>query len=64
MGGVEGADMSHGYVSEVRGAGQQEVGGSSLVCALVIVLVTRTARQEKPALETLAPCCRFMDQVA
>lgn len=57
MGWVEWADLPHCYVTEVCSAGQEEVGGTPLVCSLFIVLVTGTARQEEPALETLAPYC-------
>lgn len=57
MGWVERSDVPHGYVAEIRGAGQEEVGGTPLICSLFIVLVTGTAREEEPALETLAPRC-------
>lgn len=57
MGGVERSDMSYCYVAEVCGAGQEEVGGTSLICCLFVVLMTGTARQEKPVLQTLTPRC-------
>lgn len=61
---VERSHMLHCCVAEVCGAGQEEVGGASLVCCLFIVLVTGPPRQEEPVLQTLAPCGGFVDQVA
>lgn len=64
VGGVERPHVPHRYVAEVCGAGQQQVGGSPLVRRLLVVVVTGTAREEEPALETLAPRRRLMDKVA
>ena len=64
MGGVERSDVPYADGAEVCRAGEQEVGGSPLVCDLVVVLVAGTAREEEPALETLAPRCWFVDKVA
>lgn len=64
MGGVQWPHVAHVYIAEVCRAGQEEVGGPALVCGLVVVLVTGTARQEEPALQTLAPSCRLVDEVA
>lgn len=57
MGWVERSDVPHCYVAEICGTGQEEVGGTPFVCSLFVVLVTGTAREEEPALETLAPRC-------
>lgn len=64
MGRVDPSDLPYGHVTEVCGAGEDEVGGASLVCRLFVALMTGAARQEEPALETLAPRRRLMDEVA
>lgn len=57
MGGVEWSGLPYGNVAEVCGAGQEEVGGTALVCSLFIALVAGTAREKEPALEMFTPSC-------
>lgn len=61
MGWVKRADTPQGHGAEVFGAGQQNVGGTPLVCYLVVMLVAGTAREKEPALQPLAPRRRLMD---
>lgn len=64
VGRVERAHVPQRRVAEVRGAGQQDVGGAALVRRLVVTLVAGAAREKEPALQPLAPSRRLVDEVA
>lgn len=55
--------MPHGDFAEVRGAGEEEVGGAVLVGDLIVAFGAGAAGEEEPALEAVGPRCRLMDQV-
>lgn len=57
VGRVERSHVLQRHRAEIRGAGQQDVGGAPLVRNLVVVRVAGAAREEEPALKALAPRC-------
>lgn len=64
MGGDHCPHVLDGYVPEVLGGAQQQVGAPALVVLLAVALVAGAARQEEPALQRVAPAGRLVDEVA
>lgn len=57
MSRVKWTHFTHNDVFEARRAAEDKVCATALIGRLLIALLAGTAREEKPALQGVAPCC-------
>lgn len=63
MRGVEGTHSTYNDVFEIGRAAEDKVGAPALICRLLVPLLAGASREEKPALQGVAPSSRLMDKI-